>query len=86
MIDNTVKLKTTSFFPLRKFKGNKLVPKATTMHLAHLVEENTKRDDKVKSEDPDNIKRVTEEFIVHLARVLKGAQVGSGEEALLSLQ
>ena len=74
-IDNTAKPKTTSFFPLLKLKGNQLVPKMATVCLAHLEGESTKRDKEVESKDPDSIDRVTEEFMVCLARAVKDAQV-----------
>ena len=64
-----------SFFPLQKLKGNQPVSKTATVHLAHLEEEGTERDEEVESEDPDSIDGVTEEFMVHLARVVKDAQV-----------
>ena len=74
-IDNTTKPKTTSFFPLQKFKGNQPVPKMATMCLEHLEEESTKMDEEVESEDPDSINGVTEEFIVCIVRAVKDAQV-----------
>ena len=51
--------------------------------LVHLEEENTRRDKDVESKDPEGIGRVNEEFMVHLARAIKDAQVE--ERALLSL-
>ena len=75
MIDKTAKPKSTSFFPLWKLKGNQLVFKMATVHLAHLKEESTEREEVDESEDPDGIDRVTEEFMVHLAQVMKDAQV-----------
>ena len=45
------------------------------MYLAHLEEESTKKDEDVEIEDPDGINRVTEEFMVHLVRAMKDAQV-----------
>ena len=45
------------------------------MHLVHLEEESTRRDEEVESEDPDGIGGVTEEFMVHLTRAIKDAQV-----------
>ena len=58
-VDNTAKPKTTSFFPLWKLKGNQLIPKMATMHLAHLEEESAKRDEEVESKDPDSLNGVT---------------------------
>ena len=75
VIDNTAKPKTTSFFPLQKLKGNQPVPKMATMHLAHLEEESTQRDEEVESKDPDSINGVTEEFMVCLERAVKDAQM-----------
>ena len=74
-IDNTAKPKTTSFFPLQKLKRNQPVPKTAAVHLAHLEEESSKRDEEAKSKDPDSINGVTEESMVHLARAVKDAQV-----------
>ena len=49
--------------------------KQLPVHLAHLEEESAKRDGEVESKDPDSIDGVTEEFMVHLARAVKDAQV-----------
>ena len=75
VIDNTTKPKTTSFFPLQKLKGNQPVSKTAVMHLVHLDEESTKREEGDKSKDPDGIDRVTKEFMVCLAWAVKDAQV-----------
>ena len=45
-----------------------------TVCLAHVEEENAKKDEEVDSEDPDGIKGVMEEFMVHLVRAVKDAQ------------
>ena len=45
------------------------------MHLVHLEEESAKKDKEVESEDLDGIDRVTEEFMVHLARAMKDAKM-----------
>ena len=74
-VDNATKPKTTSFFPLQKLKGNQLIPKMAAMHLAHLEEESTERDEEVESKDLDSTDRVTEEFMVCLARAVKDVQV-----------
>ena len=74
-MDNTTKPRTTSFFPLQKLKGNQPVPKTPVVCLAHLEEESAKKDEEVESKDPDSINRVTEEFMVCLARAVKDAQV-----------
>ena len=65
----------TSFFPLQKLKGTQLALKTPAVCLAHLEEESSKKDKEVESEDPDSLGRVTEEFMVHLARAIKDAQV-----------
>ena len=75
VIDNTAKCKTTSFFPLQKLKGKQPVSKMGTLCLVHLEEESAKRDEEVEIEDPDSIDGVMEQFMVHLARALKDAQV-----------
>ena len=46
-----------------------------TVHLVHLEEESSKRDEEVESKDLDSINRVTEEFMVCLTRAVKDAQV-----------
>ena len=73
--DNTVKPKTTSFFPLQKLEGNQPVSKMATMHLAHLEEESAKREEEGEIEDPDSINGVMEEFMVHPAQAVKDAQM-----------
>ena len=42
--------------------------------MAHLEEEKTDKKEGTKSEDPDGIVGVTEEFIVHFAQAVKDAQ------------
>ena len=74
-IDNTAKLKATSFFSWQKLKGNQPVTKSTAMCLVHLEEESAKRDEEVEIEEPDGIDGVTEEFMVHLAQAMKDDQV-----------
>ena len=44
------------------------------MHLAHLEEEDTGRDEDEESDNSGIIEGVTEEFMVHLARAVKDAQ------------
>ena len=72
--DNPPKPRTTSFFPLRKLKGNQPILKKPAVHLAHLEEEDTSDDEDQESDDPGGIEGVTEEFMVCLARVVKDAQ------------
>ena len=74
-MDNSTKPKTTSFFPLKKLRGNQPVSKMAAVHLAHLEEESIERDEEVEIEDPDSIKEVTEEFMVYLAQAVKDVQV-----------
>ena len=75
MIDSTAKPKTTSFFPLQKLKGNQPISKMAAMHLAHLEEESTEREEEEVTKDPDGIDGVMEEFMVHLAWAVKYTQV-----------
>ena len=42
--------------------------------MVHLEEDSTNKEEGTESEDPDGIKGLTEEFIVHLARAVKEAQ------------
>ena len=78
--DNTAKPKATSFSPLWKLKGTQPAVKMPAVCLAHLEEESAKKDEGVDSEDPDGIKGVMEEFMVHLAKAVKDER-----EMLLSL-
>ena len=73
--DSPSKLRTTSFFPLRKLKGNQPFPKKPAMQLVQLEEEDTDDGEAQESDDPDGIEGVTEEFMVWLARVVKDAQM-----------
>ena len=66
--------RTTSFFPLRKLKGNQPLMKRPAVHLAHLEEEDSSEDEDPESDDPNRIEGVTKEFMVHLARAVKDAQ------------
>ena len=73
MADNPTKLKATSFLPLQKLKGTQSV-KTPTVWVAHLEEDSTDKEEGAKSNDPNGIKGVTEEFIVCLAKAVKEAQ------------
>ena len=73
--NNAPKLQATSFFPLQKLKGNQPTYKTPAVHLAHLEEEDVVRDEDEESKNPGGIEGVTEEFMVHLARAVKDAQV-----------
>ena len=57
-IDNTVKPKSTSFFPLWKLKGTQPVVKMAAICLVLVEEESAKKDERVDSEDPDGIEGV----------------------------
>ena len=73
--DGLSKPRTTSFFPLRKLKGNQPLSKKPAIHLAQLEEEEADDSEDSESDDPDGIEGVTEEFMVLLARAVKDAQV-----------
>ena len=47
----------------------------TAVCLAHLEEEEDRDEGEVESDDPDGLRGVTEEFMVHLALVVKDAQM-----------
>ena len=72
--DGPSKPRTSSSFPLRKHKGNQALLKKPAVHLAHLEEENAGNNEDPESDDHSRIERVTEEFMVHLARAVKDAQ------------
>ena len=72
--NNPPKPRTTSFFPLRKLKGNQPLLKMPAVCLVHLEKEDTGDDEDQESDDPGRIKGVTEEFMVCLARAVKDAQ------------
>ena len=68
------KPRTTSFFPLRKLKGNQPLSKKPTTCLAQLEEEETDDSEDPESDGPNGIEGVTEEFMVQLSRAVKDAQ------------
>ena len=72
--DGPSKPRATSFFPLRKLKGNQLFTKKPAMHLTQLEEEGADDGEDPESDNPDGIEGVTEEFMVRLARAVKDAQ------------
>ena len=74
--DGPTKTRATSFFPLRKLKGNQPFNKKPTVCLAHLEEEDANEGEGQGSDDPDGMEGVTEEFMVQLARAVKDAQAG----------
>ena len=53
--DGPPKTRTTSFFPLRKLKGNQPLLKKPAVHLAHLEEEDAGNDEGPGSDDPGGI-------------------------------
>ena len=72
MANNPTKPKTMSFFPLQNLKGIQPV-KTPAVQVAHLKEDGADKEEGTESDDPNEIKGVTEEFIVHLARAVKEA-------------
>ena len=68
------KPRTTSFFPLRKLKGNQPPSKKPTIHLAQLEEEDADDGNDPENDDPNGLKGVMEEFMVQLTRAVKDAQ------------
>ena len=75
MADGPSKPRTTSFFPLRKLKGNQPFSKKPTVQLVQLEEVGADDGEDPESDDPDGIEGVTEEFMVQLARAVKDAQM-----------
>ena len=69
---STNKLKVTSSFLLWKLKGSQLAIAPSTW-VACLEEKSTNEEEVTDGDNPDGIKGVTEEFIVHLARAVKEA-------------
>ena len=72
-VDGPAKTRATSFFPLRKLKGNQPFNKKPIVCLAQLEEEDANEGKDQGSDDPDGIEGVTEEFRVRLARAVKDA-------------
>ena len=73
--DGPSKARTTSFFPLRKLKGNQPLSKKPTICSAQLEEEDADDGEDPESDDPDGLEGVMEEFMVRLARAVKDAQM-----------
>ena len=73
--DSPSKPRTTSFFPLRKLKGNQPFSKKPAIQLAPLEEEDADDGEDPESDDLDGIKGVLQEFMVWLARAVKDAQM-----------
>ena len=62
--DGLSKPTTTSFFPLRKVKGNQPLSMKPTICLAQLEEEDADNGEDPESDDPGGIKGVKEEFMI----------------------
>ena len=62
-----------SFFPLQKLKGSQPA-RTPAVWVAHLEDNSPDKEEGTKSEDPNGIKGMTEEFIVHLAWAVKETQ------------
>ena len=62
--DGPSKPRTTSFFPLRKLKGNQPLSKKPAVHLAQLEEEDADDSEDLESDVPGEIEGVMEEFMV----------------------
>ena len=75
MTDGPSKHRTTSFFPLRKLKGNEPLSKKPAVCLAQLEGEDGDHSEDPGSDDPDGLEGVTEEFLVWLARAVKDTQM-----------
>ena len=56
--DGPSKPRPTSFFPLRKLKGNQPPPKKPTVHLAQLEEEDADDSNDPESDDPNGLEGV----------------------------
>ena len=64
--------KATSFFPLRKLKGNQPT-KTPAVQLTHLEEEAPNDEEGTDSKDPNGLDGMVEEFMVCLTRAVKDA-------------
>ena len=74
MADGPSILRTTSFFPLRKLKGNQPLLKKPAICLSQLEKEDSDNGEDPESDDPGGIEGVMEEFMVQLVRAVKDAQ------------
>ena len=61
--------------PCRNSRAISPPQKCPVVHLVHLKEDNAGRNEDEGSDDPDGINGVTEEFMVHLVRAVKDAQM-----------
>ena len=73
--DGLSKPRTTSFFPLRKLKGNQPPSRKPAICLAQLEEEDADDGKDPESDDLNGLEGVTEEFMVQLTRVVEDAQM-----------
>ena len=73
--DGLSKPRTTSFFPLRKLKGNQTLSKKPAICLAQLEEEDADGGEDLENDEPGGTKEVTEEFMIWLAIVVKDTQM-----------
>ena len=64
LADSPSKPRTTSFFPLRKLKGNQPLSKKPAVHLVQLEEEEVDDGEDPESDDLDGIEGVIQEFMV----------------------
>ena len=74
-MDSLSKPRTTSFFPLRKLKGNQPLSMKPAICLAQLEEEDADDSEDPENDDPGGIEGVMEEFMIWLARAVKDAQM-----------
>ena len=75
LTDGLSKPRNTSFFPLRKLKGNQPFPKKPAIWLVQLDEEDTDNGEDPENNDPDGIEGVMEDFMVWLPRAVKDTQM-----------
>ena len=71
--DNQPQPKAMSFFSLQNLKGTQPI-KTLAVWVVHLEEDSGDKEESAKSDNPNGIKGVTEEFILHLAQAVKEAQ------------
>ena len=69
---STSKPKVMKFFPQQQLIGSQST-KTPVVWVAHLEEKSANKEECIDSKDPDGIEGIMEEFIVHLARVVKDA-------------
>ena len=62
-----------SFLPVQKLKGNQPI-KIPMVWVMHLEQDSADKEESAKSDDPNGIEGMMEEFIVHLAQAVKEAQ------------